>query len=154
MQGKYKHTSTPRLKYTCLTRFWATVLNFSGLLRKGKGSHSGSQNDGLVWLTVVWLGHLRLVRVSPASIEWFFINILIRAFKVLRTIEHSWYKKCMAPLESFLPVLKLRWFCLFTGMSLSVPTVQWSTEAGSTGMETRTQWKQWSEQKSSTSGLG
>lgn len=98
MQGKYKHTSTPHLKYTCLTRFWATVLNFSGLLRKGKGSHSGSQNDGLVWLAVVWLGHLRLVRVSPASIEWFFINIFICPFKVyeklstvdIKSVWHLW----------------------------------------------------------------
>lgn len=149
MQGKYKHTSTPHLKYTCLTRFWETVLNVSGLLRKGKGSHSGSQNDGLVWLAVVWLGHLRLVRVSPASIEWFFINIFICPFKVYEKLSTVDIKSVW-----HLPVLKLRWFCLFTGMSLSVPTVQWSTEAGSTGMETRTQWKQWSEQKSSTSGLG
>lgn len=51
-------------------------------------------------------------------------------------------------------ILEMRLFCLRPGMWLSAPTVPWSTEADSTGMETRTQWKQWSEQRSSTSGLG
>lgn len=46
-------------------------LTFSGLLRGRERGGSGSQNDGLVWLTVVWPGHLRLVWVSPSATEPF-----------------------------------------------------------------------------------
>lgn len=67
--------STHSKCYTCvcwiMMRCWVFVLNFSGLLRGREGGNSGSQNDGLVWLTVVWLGHLRLVWVSPAATEPF-----------------------------------------------------------------------------------
>lgn len=56
--------------------------------------------------------------------------------------------------KSVLLILEMRLFCLRPGMWSSAPTVPWSTEADSTGMETRTRWKQWSEQRSSTSGLG
>lgn len=48
-----------------LMRSWVSLLNSSGLLWGREGGDSGSQNDSLVWLTVVWPGHLCLVWVSP-----------------------------------------------------------------------------------------
>lgn len=65
--------STNPKRHTCMCwsmmMFWVSVSNFSGLLWGRKRGNSGSQNDGLVWLTVVWLGHLRLVWVSPAATD-------------------------------------------------------------------------------------
>lgn len=65
----YPYRTHPENFPAYLTSLWVSVLNFSGLLWGREGGHSGSQNDGLVWLTMVWFGHLRLVWVSPAATE-------------------------------------------------------------------------------------
>lgn len=44
--------------------FWVSVLNLSGLLWGRERGDCSSQNNGFVWLPLVWLGHLCLVWVS------------------------------------------------------------------------------------------
>lgn len=68
----------------CLLRFSVSVWTRSGLLRGRQGSDCGSQDDGLIRLTVVWPGHLRLVRVSlhkPSEDAWKWLNFFCMLFR-------------------------------------------------------------------------
>lgn len=45
-------------------RFWVSALNLSGLLWGREGGDCSPQNNGVIWLPLVWPGHLCLVWVS------------------------------------------------------------------------------------------